>query len=243
LAVTPREGTGSAVLTVTAQPNAGVTREGALTVGGETVAVSQTAACELVVSPTASRFGSAASEGTITVSTQPGCAWTAASDAGWITLSPRAGDGNSVINYSVAANGGRTFREGTISVAGRLVRISQEGLACDYQLGPVGVGQLFFGQQGGSATIGVLAQSDCEWTVTADPAAPWITIPPPTNHRGNGSFSYTVDALDPNDQDIRTGDITVNAGATSPLRVTITQLRSGPVVEVGAVAGSSSRRR
>ena len=64
--------------------------------------------------------------GQISVTASNGCAWTAASDVSWLTVTA-SGVGSATIDYSVAANSAPQGRTGTITVAGRAVEISQPG--------------------------------------------------------------------------------------------------------------------
>jgi hypothetical protein len=63
----------------------------------------------------------------VTVNTATGCAWSAVSNAGWITIvSGAAGAGSGTMSYSVAALPGRmSQRTGTLTVAGKTVTILQ----------------------------------------------------------------------------------------------------------------------
>jgi YD repeat-containing protein len=57
-----------------------------------------------------------------------GCAWTAVSNAGWITVTSGAsGTGNGTVGYSVAANGGSDQRQGTVTIAGQTFTVTQAG--------------------------------------------------------------------------------------------------------------------
>ncbi|MCM3871930.1 MAG: DUF4214 domain-containing protein [Pyrinomonadaceae bacterium] len=65
--------------------------------------------------------------GTGSVSVTSGCAWTAVSNAVWITVtSGSTGSGNGTVGYSVAANTGAA-RIGTITIAGQIFTVNQAG--------------------------------------------------------------------------------------------------------------------
>jgi hypothetical protein len=62
------------------------------------------------------------------VTTAAGCAWTAASNASWLTVTSGAsGSGNGTVSYSVAVNTSTSARNGTLTVAGQPVTVSQAG--------------------------------------------------------------------------------------------------------------------
>jgi hypothetical protein len=78
------------------------------------------------IAPTTAPAPAGGGNGSIRVTAPAGCAWTARSNADWITISPGAsGNGAGTVNYSVGANTG-TFRTGTLTVAGQLVTIEQQ---------------------------------------------------------------------------------------------------------------------
>jgi hypothetical protein len=63
---------------------------------------------------------------TINVSTGSGCTWTARSNESWIAVTDGAsGSGSGTTRITVARNDGRR-RDGTVSVAGRTVRVEQD---------------------------------------------------------------------------------------------------------------------
>lgn len=86
-------------------------------------------ACSYSISPSSQSLGYAAGSGSVTVATQSGCAWTAASNAGWITVTSGAtGTGNGTVNYSVTQNTGAKSRTGTLTIAGKTFNITQAGV-------------------------------------------------------------------------------------------------------------------
>lgn len=129
LSFSPTSGTGSGTTTWTAiaNPTASV-RVGTATIAGQTFTVTQ-AATEIPEPPTPTPCTYAtqgnvsalsvtynANSGTIGIQTQVACAWNAASDVAWITVSPSSGTGNGAIVYTVAANTGNQ-RVGRITIA------------------------------------------------------------------------------------------------------------------------------
>jgi hypothetical protein len=66
---------------------------------------------------------------TATVNTQPGCAWTASSQAAWITIvSGSSGSGSGTVTYRVANLQLLGTRTGTIAIAGATLTVQQSGL-------------------------------------------------------------------------------------------------------------------
>lgn len=80
--------------------------------------------CTYSLSPGTSSVPSSGGLGTVTVSTQPGCAWAATSTVDWLSTSA-AGSGSGTLAYSIVANGDTATRSGTILVANQTFTVSQ----------------------------------------------------------------------------------------------------------------------
>jgi len=86
------------------------------------------AVCTVAVSPDSLNMPANGGNGTLTVTAPAGCAWQAASNAAWITITGGAqGSGNGTVTFTVAANTGSTARTGIIAVGGQAIAISQAG--------------------------------------------------------------------------------------------------------------------
>jgi hypothetical protein len=130
--VNPTSGAGNGAVTVNVAANTGGQRTGTATIAGQTVTVTQGAACTFTVMPTAATAPGAGGIVTVGVSVGPaGCApaaWTAASNASFIAVSPASGTGNGSVTLSVSANPG-VARTGTATVAGQTVTLTQSEAA------------------------------------------------------------------------------------------------------------------
>jgi len=81
--------------------------------------------CSFSINPTSASFAAAGGTGSVTVTTQAGCNWTAASNNSFITITSGAsGSGSGTVNYSVAANTS-TARNGSLTIAGLTHSVSQ----------------------------------------------------------------------------------------------------------------------
>jgi hypothetical protein len=146
-----REGDGQGVVTMSVAASTGAAREGTVLIAGQRYSVSQSAApppgppppppaptpppppppptppgCEFTVSPRAESFAPGGGDGTVrVVASASNCAWTAVSNAAWISVAGGGGTGNGNVRYTVAPNAGGA-RTGTMSVAGATVTVSQE---------------------------------------------------------------------------------------------------------------------
>ena len=97
-----------------------------MTIAGQTFTVNQDGACPLSISPSGRTFVAAGGTGTIAVTTDPTCMWTAVPNVVWITItSGSSGTGNGTVRYSVAPNGTGAQRQGTITVSGQVHTVKQ----------------------------------------------------------------------------------------------------------------------
>ena len=195
-------GTSTGTLNFTFDANAGAARTGTITVEGRIFTLNQDGVpCTYTISPDVT-IGAASNTGTVTVTSPTGCAWTAVSNAAFISITAgAAGSGNGTVNYSVLANIGAA-RTGTISVAGKTFTINQ-GTGCSYAIAPT---TQSFTSAGGSGSVNVTTVAGCAWTAVSNDS--WITGT--GSGTGNGIVNYTVAA---NTGGNRSGTMTV-AGQT-----------------------------
>ena len=208
-------GTGTGEVTVNAQANAGATRVGTVTIGGQTFTVAQSATatvpCQYSISTPSQTI--AAAGGPITVAVTPtsgsGCVWAASSNVPWLTItSGSTGIGAGTVSITVAINAGGA-RSGTLTVAGQTFTVNQAAASvnCTYAINPSSQNNVAGG--GGSGTpIAVSTSTGCAWTSTSN--ASWITITGGATGSGNGTVTFTVAA---NNGPARTGTLTA-AGKT-----------------------------
>jgi hypothetical protein len=97
--------------------------DGVLTAASNEIIVSVGGVCPGDVSPMTATVPRTAS--TVTIAVNTGCAWTATSNAPFLTIaSGSSGLGHGVVTVAVAANSGST-RTGTLNIAGQTVAITQ----------------------------------------------------------------------------------------------------------------------
>jgi len=209
----PASGSGAATLGVTIAQNVGAQRAGTITIGGDDIAVVQDgvtpgqAPCVISLLPTSVSMPAAGGSSSTAVTTNAGCAWTATSQAPWITITPPAsGSGNGSVAFTVAANVAPTARNSSITVAGVIFAVSQAGTLCAPSINPTSQS---IGAAGGAGTpVAVSAAAGCAWTATSN--AVWLTIISGVAGTGNGTVTFTVAA---NGSSSRTGTLTI-AGQT-----------------------------
>ncbi len=146
--------------------------------------------CAYSINPTSQSFPGSGGSGSVAVTTQAGCAWTAASNASFITItSGSSGNGSGAVNYTLAANSGAA-RTGTITIAGQTFTVTQAaGSSCTYSINPTNQS---FPSSGGSGSVNVTTQGGCAWTAASN--ASWITITSGASGTGFGTVNYTVGA-------------------------------------------------
>ena len=185
-------GSGTTMLAIAA--NTGPARSGSVTVAGFVFTVNQAAVapgCTYTLSATDQSVAASGGTAAIDVSAGSGCAWTASSQASWITVaSGAAGAGNGTVTLSIAANAGGQ-RSGTATIAGRTFTVNQAAPSatppCSYDLG---ASEQSVSSIGGAATVSVIAGSGCAWTATSQ--ASWITIASGASGSGNGTVTLAV---------------------------------------------------
>jgi hypothetical protein len=198
---------GTVTFTVAANPS-GTPRTAMLVVAAQSFEMTQAGAlapvCRYGLNDTARTFEAAGVLGGVDMRAPPGCAWQAQSDAPWLTITNgSAGSGDRAINFSVAANPGPSQRVGTITAAGAIFTVTQNGLSCAYTVTPPATTEL--PSAGGTGTAAVATQAGCAWAATS--SGPWITVTPPAGATGPGSVAFTVAAN--NEETARTGAVTV----------------------------------
>lgn len=89
--------------------------------------------CTYSISPPSASVAQQGATGSVQVTTQTGCPWTASSGASWVTItSGNQGTGNGAVSYSVTANSNTSARTVASTIAGKLFTIDQSGSGSTY---------------------------------------------------------------------------------------------------------------
>ena len=84
--------------------------------------------CTYLISPITQSYNASGGLGTLNVTTQANCSWTATSNAPWLIItSNSSGIGNGILNYTVLENIDISLRTGTLTVAGQALSVTQGG--------------------------------------------------------------------------------------------------------------------
>ena len=134
--------------------------------GQDAARVSIIPTCTYSISPTSQHFSATGGTGSVNVTTQGGCSWTATSNNSWIHItSGSSGTGNGTVNYSVAANSGTSSRTGTMTVAGHTFTVTQDGAGgCDSHFQRTIAPQCVVQATGGTFTVTVQITADRDFT-------------------------------------------------------------------------------
>lgn len=188
----------------------GPSRTGTLSVAGQTVTIQQGTGCTFSTGVTTLNVSAAGGAADVPVAAPGGCAWTAESQAAWLTIaSGRTGDGAGVVRLSVAATDG-PLRTGTVTVAGVRVTVTQAS-GCRFAVDPVSYGAP---AAGATSAVGVQTGAGCTWTGASD--APWISLSRASG-AGPAQVSFTVAA---NNGPQRAGTITIAGRSVAVSQVT-----------------------
>jgi hypothetical protein len=144
--------------------------------------------CEVTLTASPTSIESGGGGGTVSVATQPECAWTASSEVSWISgLSPASGQGSSDVSFRVAANPLTASRQGDILVNAGRVRVQQAAGSCRVEIEPR---NQQMSSAGGTGSVTITPVSGCAWTATSQ--ASWISLTQPSSGEGNGTLGFTV---------------------------------------------------
>jgi hypothetical protein len=172
------------------------------------VAPSSITRCGVSVSGGASSIPAGGGSGTLTVTVDRECAWSARSESPWISLASAQGQGPATITFSVQPNPDASIRRGSVAVEQQKVEIAQEAAPCRFGVSPASVDAP---AAGGAVSIGVSAPGGCPWG--AESTIPWLSVEPRTG-QGSGTVELTVAANGPA---ARSGTVTI-AGAAVQVR-------------------------
>jgi hypothetical protein len=182
-------GTGNGVVVFNAVANPGAARSGTITIGGQTLTVTQQAApCTFSISPSAQTFVADGGTGSVGITTGANCGWNASTGTSWITVTSAAGGtGNGTVTFNVGMNTGAQ-RTGTLTIAGQTFTVTQDAAPCTYSIAP---GSLTLGAAGGPGSTSVTAGSWCAWSATSN-NPDWLTITGPSSGAGNGQVTFNA---------------------------------------------------
>ena len=188
-------GTGGATIRLAISANTGAARSATITAAGAHATVDQAAgapSCSYALSPTSQAITADGGNGSFTITTASGCAWSASSGVPWISVTTTSGSGSGSVSFSVQANTTSAARTGTISAGGQTFTINQAAPApppCTYSINPTSQDVT---ADGGSGSFALTTGSGCSWTTAS--GASWITVTSSTSGTGSATIAFSVQA-------------------------------------------------
>ncbi len=169
--------------------------------------------CTYSLSPNVT-LGAGASNGSLTVTTQSGCTWTAANNTpNVLTVT---GVTSSTVSYNVLNNPNSGARNGSITITGtsfsQNFQVMQAGQGCQLGLTPPSITLPVTGTSSGSLTVN-LSGVDCQWT-SSTTVPSWVSITAGSSGTGTGTINYTVSS-NASSSFTRGGAINVNVSTIS----------------------------
>ena len=204
-------GSGPGTLSYQVLQNTGVTpRTATITVSGQTHTITQSGTsptCTYGIAPPSRTIAATGATATVTLTTAAGCAWTAVSSDGWLTVaqSSASGNGPAEIAYTAAANTAASGRTATITVGGQTHTVTQSGARrrartkSPHRRAPSP-------RPGATATVALTTTGGCAWTAVSSDN--WLTVAQGSAN-GSGPANITYTAAANTTSSSRTATITV----------------------------------
>ena len=171
-------GNGPGTVTYTVPSNSSSdSRSGTITVGTERYQITQrgqpATVCTYGVSPSSAEFTKDGGSGAFTVSAPEGCAWTATSNASWLTVATSSGQGAGMVSYSVARHTEADSRNAAVAVADRTFAVRQSGDLgiCQFSVSPVDFSPCM---PASTVTTTIGTPASCPWTASTN--VPWLQV-------------------------------------------------------------------
>ena len=239
ITLTTASGSGSGSVGYTVAANTATAgRTGTVNVSGAIFTVNQAGTsaptCTITINPTSQAVAATGATGiNVAVSASGGCAWTATSNAGWLSITAGAtGTGNGTVKLDAAANTG-SARTGTVTIGGQTFTVNQAAAPppCTYSINPTAI--TVGNDKVSGLTVAVTAGAGCSWNATAQIG--WLHIAGSNSGSGNGTVTYNVDeAKTPP----RTGTLTI-AGQTLTVTQVLCTATLNPQTQAVPVLGGS----
>ena len=188
--VTPTSGAGPGSVTFTVAPlNEVGTRQGTLTVAGQTFTVFQYGR-RIKISPTKAEYDYLTHVIPITVDALAITEWTVTPQSSWISVVDGGnGKGGDLVTIAIAENPSWKARTGTVQIGTETFTVAQKGrTALEFDINPA---TTTASVEGANGLIGVMATPDLPWS--AESKANWLTVyTQSASGAGNGNVVYSA---------------------------------------------------
>lgn len=140
--------------------------------------------CAFSVSAPTTTFGSGGGAASASVATTSRCAWSATSQADWISVEGGSRTGSGSVSYTVAASQQTSPRTGGLTIASQSLSISQDAASappqeCSFALS---ADPITFDREITPGTVRISTAPDCVWTLSKD--ASWLSVEEPLQGTG-----------------------------------------------------------
>jgi hypothetical protein len=146
--------------------------------------------CNYAIAPSTHSIGPDGGSATVTVTAGAGCAWTASSNASWVSFTSGAsGNGGGSVVYTAAAHSEQDPRTATLTIATQTHTLTQQGRppqGCTLTLQPSSVDLT---KDAATGSFAVDVTGNCAWTAVSN--ADWLLVTSSTGP-GSGTVSYAV---------------------------------------------------
>ena len=189
---TPPSGSGNGTVNLAIAANSTTSsRQANVLVGGQTFQVTQASVpCNFSLSANNPVQPAIGGSGSVDITTNAACSWTASSSTGFLSPAVTTGTGSTTLAFTVAANSTGNPRSATLTIAGQNITVNQSGPACTYSLQSTSAN---VPGSGGSGSVGVLTANGCgPWTAVSN-APSWLHITSTGPYTGPVSASYSID--------------------------------------------------
>ncbi len=178
------------------------------------ISPTNTVSCSYSLGSAGSSLSAGAQSGFVSLTAGSTCAWTAGSNASWLSVvSAASGTGSATVSFSVSANSSSGSRTGTLTIGGQSYNVVQAGAGCSYSVSPTTIS--LTSASATTAVVNVTTGSSCSWTSTGNGS--WLTLLSGASGTGSGSASISV-AANPLDS-TRSSGITVAGQSVSVTQV------------------------
>jgi hypothetical protein len=146
------------------------------------------------MTPASVNVAATQTSGSFTVTTQPGCFWSAQPQGGFLSATGSGnGTGTGTVNYTATHNNGAarssTIRVGSVNQYQEFT-VNQAGLNCTYSVTPTA---LTVPASGASGTYVINTQAGCTWFLTTSQS--WIALQMMGGGSGPVSIPYTIQPM------------------------------------------------
>jgi glucose/arabinose dehydrogenase len=145
--------------------------------------------CSYVLSSNATTVAATGDLRKVNVSAGSGCAWQAASNAGWVSVvSGASGAGDGSVRFRVDANTDSTPRSATLTIGGVPFTITQAAGGCSFSL--TSNDSTLAATTGSYQLVITASNAACQWSAAATPS--WIALTTATTGLGSATLGFSV---------------------------------------------------